>query len=335
MSDTPFRLIALTGCLALACACGRTLTVMDAPELKLRAVASVSSKADPELAGVSFGVDNTYVILASASVAEEPEFMREQLFTYYTDAAEWQASSASGPGLAGSYTHTPRYWPFGDVKMDFLALALQPAAYDALTAAPGSISFYRPSDGGAAGGVSIMDWNTYDNQYDVMYAASNDLSVTGNSGGTVPLRFRHTMAVVGFTARSASDADIFTLKDIKFKDLQYRGSLVIDNTTTVPGLNWDVPAGDAYQADKSVPLIAPDFSVPASAAKCTDHLLVIPQAARTVEMTYHVKNSILDQDVTRILPLPRITWKAGCRYIYNLIFDLTGVQGLSLSVPDD
>ena len=338
MSDAPFRLIALTGCLALACACGRTLTVTDAPELSLRSAASVSVKADPELVGASLGTDNTYVILASASAAEEPEFLREQLFTYYAADAKWKASSASGPGLSGTYTHDPKFWPYGDVKVDFLALALKPAAYDALNTDPGSISFYRASDGGAADGVVIADWNTYENQYDVMYAVRNGQSINGNPGGTMRLDFQHTMAVVGFTAKNASgDAGTFTLKDIKLMDLKYRGSLIIDNTTTVLSLNWEVPLGDAGQTDKSVPLITSEFPVPASTAtasiaKCTDHLLVIPQESRTVELTYHVKNSI--PDLTCTLPLPRAVWKAGHRYIYDLVFTPTEIRVSGVTVTD-
>ena len=214
MSNVPFRLAVLTGCLALVCACARTITVTEAPELSLNAAASASVKADPELVGASLGVDNTYVILASASAAEEPEFMREQLFTYFSETAKWQASAASGPGLGGSYTHDPKFWPLGGVKVDFLALALKPAAYDALNADPGSISFYRPSDGGVAAGVSVVEWDTYADQYDVMYAVNNAQSSRSNPGGTVPLEFQHSMAVVGFTAKSASEAGVFTVQGV-------------------------------------------------------------------------------------------------------------------------
>ena len=335
MSNVPFRLAVLTGCLALACACARTITVTEAPELSLNAAASASVKADPELVGASLGVDNTYVILASASAAEEPEFMREQLFTYFSETAKWQASAASGPGLGGSYTHDPKFWPLGGVKVDFLALALKPAAYDALNADPGSISFYRPSDGGVAAGVSVVEWDTYADQYDVMYAVNNAQSSSSNPGGTVPLGFRHTMAVVGFTAKSASDAGVFTLKGLSLKDLQFKGSLVIDNTTTELGVNWIVPSGDENQCDKAVPLIVSEFSVPessatAAAAKCTDHLLVIPQPSRTVTLTYHVKNSI--PDLTYELPLPRTVWKAGHRYIYDLVFTPTEIRVSDVNV---
>ena len=329
----------LPAVLLLLTACGRTLTVTDAPELSLRSAASASVKADPELGGASLGTDNTYVILASASAAEQPDYMRGQLLTYYASAAKWQASTASGPGLGGTYTHEPRFWPFGDVKVDFLALALKPAAYDALTAlSPESIKFYSASGGGAAGGVSIADWDTYANQYDVMYAAKNAQTSSSNPGGTVPLEFRHTMAVVGFTAKSTiDDASAFTLKGLTLKDLQFRGSLVIDNTTTKLDATWTVPDGDEYQCDKEMPLMSDGFPVPGSGAtglaiKCTDHLLVIPQTARTVTLTYHVKNSI--PDLTCTLALPRIVWKAGHKYIYDLVFTPTEICVSGVTVTD-
>lgn len=338
MSNVPFRLAVLTGCLALACACARTITVTEAPELSLNAAASASVKADPELVGASLGVDNTYVILASASAAEEPAFMREQLFTYFSETAKWQASAASGPGLGGSYTHDPKFWPLGGVKVDFLALALKPAAYDALTSGLSSIAFNDAAHGGSAGGFTISNWDTYDNQYDVMYAVKNEQSHGNNPSGTLPLDFQHALAVVGFTAKNASgEAGIFTIKDLTLNELAYKGTFTLDNTTTVLGLKWDIPLGDAGSADRSVPLITSEFSVPASTAtasiaKCTDHLLVIPQTSRSVTMTYHVKNSI--PDLTATLPLPRSVWKAGHRYIYNLVFTPTEILVESVTVTD-
>lgn len=333
MLKAQFRQAVLVGCLALACACGRTLTVTDMPELTLRAASSASTKADPELAGVSLGTDNSYVILVSASTAGDPEFLTGQLFTYYSSGAIWQASAASGPGIGGSYTHVPVYWPFDREQVDILALALKPAAHAALTAAPGSIAFADAAHGGAAGGVTISDWDVYADQYDVMCAIKNGQSSATAPGGTVPLLFQHVMALVGFTAKDASGNDgLFTIKGLTFRGLAYKGTLTVDNSTTEPGLDWDVPAGVAYRADKTVPLVTPEFSVSASAASCTDHLLVIPQASRSITLTYHVKNSI--PDLTCTLALPRIAWKAGHKYIYNLEFSPTGICVSSVTVAD-
>ena len=76
----------------------------------------------------------------------------------------------------------------------------------------------------------------------------------------------------------------------------------------------------------------PESSATAAAAKCTDHLLVIPQPSRTVKLTYHVKNSI--PDLTYELPLPRTVWKAGHRYIYDLVFTPTEIRVSDVNVTD-
>lgn len=317
--------------LALLCftACSQTLTVTEPRELSLRAVAAAPTKADPELNGSSLGTDNTYVIRASTSTYNTPgsapaTYFEDQLFTYDGTDAKWHADPE------------PIYWPFSSVQVDFLALALKPAAYTALTTAPGTLAFNEASQGGAAGGVTISGWDTYANQYDVMYAVFNGQSVGSSTAGTIPLTFAHTMAVVGFTAKSASYADIFTLKSLTFNDLQFKGTLTIDNTTTELGSTWDVPANPANQGDKVIPLTSATFSVPGSGAsgdaiKCADHLLVIPQPSRSVTLTYSVANAI--SDLTYTLPLPRIMWKAGHRYIYNLVFTPAEVRA-TVTVAD-
>lgn len=336
MSGSLHTVLLRLGALALgvaACACGKTLTQEEPCELRLRAAAAASTKADPELAGASLGTDNAYVILASASTTGEPEFLSGQLFTYYASEAKWQASAASGPGIGGSYTHIPVYWPLGRGQVDILALALKPAAYAALTSGPSNIAFSDAAHGGAAGGVTISNWDTYQDQYDVMYAVKNGQSSATTPGGTVPLLFQHVLALVGFTAKDASGDDgIFTIKGLTFNGLAYKGTLTVDNSATVLGLDWEIPAGVAYRADKTIPLVTPEFSVPASAARCADHLLVIPQTSCPVTMTYHVKNSI--PDLTCTLALPRIAWKAGHKYIYNLEFRPTGICVSSVTVTD-
>lgn len=336
MSGSLHTVLLRLGALALgvaACACGKTLTQEEPCELRLRAAAAASTKADPELAGASLGTDNAYVILASVSTTGEPEFLTGQLFTYYASEANWQASTASGPGIGGSYTHSPVYWPLGRGQVDILALALKPEAYAALTSGPGNIAFSDAAHGGAAGGVTISNWDTYQDQYDVMYAVKNGQSSATTPGGTVQLLFQHVLALVGFTVKDASGDDgIFTIKGLTFNGLAYKGTLTVDNSATVLGLDWEIPAGVAYRADKTIPLVTPEFSVQASAARCADHLLVIPQTSCSVTMTYHVKNSI--PDLTCTLALPRIAWKAGHMYIYNLEFSPTEICVSSVTVTD-
>ena len=319
--------------LLLACSCAKTLTREEPRELTLRPVASVSTKADPELDGASLGTDNTYVIYASASATGNPAYLTGQLFTYYSSSAAWKASS----GTPGNYESSPVYWPLSGTTVDFLALALKPEAYTALTTAPGSIAWNGSSQGGSAGGVTIAEWDTYANQYDVMYAVKNGQSVNNSSAGTIPLAFQHALAVVGFTAKSSTEADVYTLKGAIFNDLQFKGTIALDNTVTELVPAWSVPNDAGHRGDKAIPMTAATFSVPGpgatgSAIKLTDHLLVIPQASRSVTLTYRVRNSLAD--LTVVLPLPRVIWKAGCRYIYNLSFTPTEILVETVDVYD-
>ena len=326
------RRISLLAVVLVLCSCAKTLTREDPLELTLRPVASVSTKADPELDGASLGTDNTYVIYASASATGNPAYLTGQLFTYYSSSAAWKASS----GTPGNYESSPVYWPLSGTTVDFLALALKPEAYTALTTAPGSIAWNGSSQGGSAGGVTIAEWDTYANQYDVMYAVKNGQSVNNSSAGTIPLAFQHALAVVGFTAKSSTEADVYTLKGAIFNDLQFKGTIALDNTVTELVPAWSVPNDAEHRGDKAIPMTAATFSVPGpgatgSAIKLTDHLLVIPQASRSVTLTYRVRNSLAD--LTVVLPLPRVIWKAGHRYIYNLVFTPTEIQA-TVTVTD-
>ena len=325
--------------LLLACSCAKTITQEDPRELTFRPVASTPTKADPELNGASLGTDNSYVILASASASGQPEYMNGQWFTYEGTAAKWRATTTTDITDSGTYNYDyPVFWPLSGTTVDFLALALKPSAYTALTTDPGSIVFNDGSHGGSAGGVTITEWNTYADQYDVMYAVNNGQSVGSSSAGSVPLSFQHALAVVGFTAKNASgDAGVFTLKGMTFHDLQFKGTLSVDNTSTMFTPSWTVPNDAAHRGDIAIPMTSSAFSVPGAGAtgdavKCSDHLLVIPQTSRGVVLTYKVSNSLIET-MTCTLPLPRIVWKAGHRYIYNLSFSPTEITA-DLTVTD-
>ena len=291
----------------LCVACSKTQTEEAPEELSLRAAAAVT-KVDPELSGASLGTDNTYVIYASASTAEQPSYLLDQLFQYNGADAKWHAAP------------DPVYWPLQGIPVDFLALAMKPAAHTTLM--PIWLS---------ASTVIFPEWDVARNQYDLMYAVKNGQS----NVGTVPLVFDHALAVVGFTAKCDTEADVYTLKDIRLEDLQYRGTLTVDNSRTTPSLTWDVLHDEAHIAARQVPLLADDFSVPGptatvAASKCTNHMLVMPQMSRSVTLIYHVRNSI--PDLTFTLPLPRMAWKAGFRYIYNLTFSATAITVSSIVV---
>jgi len=57
--------------------------------------------------------------------------------------------------------------------------------------------------------------------------------------------------------------------------------------------------------------------------QCCQHLLVPPQAAKSVVLTYTTRNALIPLDYTILLP--RTIWKAGYKYTYALNFTPTEI----------
>lgn len=298
----------LTAGLVLAVGCTGVTPEQTAArhELMLKPSA-VATKADPELAGTSLGTDNTYVVYLSASCDQQPQFMTGQLYSYISATTKWEASSGIG-------TANPLYWPLAE-KLDFLGLACTPAAYTALTPAWHATT--------SANSVTITDWDTYAKQYDVMYAAANGQTSASNSG-TVSLAFRHTMALVCFTAQ-ASVAGAITINGITINDLEYEGTLTVDNTHTGLTATWSDFAAPANKLAYNLSGTTADYAyaVTTSAAQCCQHLLVPQQAAKSVTLTYTMKDAVNPLNI--VVYLPRAIWKAGYKYTYALNFTPTEI----------
>ena len=101
MKKTLFFMLASAALLALG-ACAKTeIKTVDESSLEI-GFKAVATKADPELAGVSLGEDNDYVIYAAASADGSPKYFDPaatsyggQLFAYFTDGAKWFPASGS------------------------------------------------------------------------------------------------------------------------------------------------------------------------------------------------------------------------------------------------
>lgn len=306
----------------LMCAAGIACTLMagcaknelrEAPqEMKLRPVTSyergsiAETKADPELAGTTLGTDNTYVVYLSASGEQYPDYLTGQLYSYISGNSLWEASSAPG-------TAAPVFWP-GTAALDFLGLACTPAAYSALAPAWDAVI--------SANKVTITDWDVWTDQYDVMYAASNGISNSDNSG-VVDMQFRHACALICFTAKG-SVPDAYTINGITVNSLAYSGDFTVDNSYTNLSTGWS----NLTTADKAVyGLDGTDsdfaFVVPSVAAQCAQHLLVPEQPAKSLTLTYTMGGAIAPLQYT--IPLPRTVWKAGRKYTYALEFTPTEI----------
>ena len=303
--------IAIAGLVgSLLAACSSSEVRQQPQEVSLRPMTAVlaagsltddpATKADPELGGTTLGTDHTYVVYLSASCDQQPKFMEGQLYSYITATTNWRASSAAG-------TADPVYWPAAE-KLDFLGLACKPAAYTALAPAWDATT--------SADAVTITGWDVYADQYDVMYASSNQQAQTTNAG-VVDMEFRHTCALICFTAESTI-ADAFTINGITIKGLTYKGDLTVDNSRTSLAASWSNFSAPADKLAYNLSGTTADYAydVTTSAAQCCQHLLVPPQSSCSLVLTYTTRGAATSLDYT--IRLPRTVWKAGYKYTYAL-----------------
>ena len=299
------RNLLLLGLLSL-CACTQTLTREEPRELSLRAVAAAATKADPELKGTTLPTDGTYEIHTSIS-KDNKTYVANQLFVHNA-GTEWHGSPVV-------------YWPLGGAPVDILALAY--TSTTALAPAWNTTS--------AAADVTLSNWDVSADQLDVLYATANGQTSTSNAG-TVSLNFQHALALICFEAKkSSSSSNIYIIEGMSVKGLDCEGTLKIDNSKTEVANIWT----GLTSGNRDLTLKTPSLTVPqANDVELTDHLLVIPQASRTVTLTYRVVGMDAGApDLTLTLPLPRVNWKAGHKYTYKLEFSETEITA-TVSVAD-
>lgn len=287
---------------SLLASCSKSEMRQAPQELTIRPLTEAVTKADPELKGVTLGTDNTYLIYASASSDNHPSLLAGNMYSYVDGT--WHASSAPG-------TASPVYWPVGGEEFDFLAYACKPAAHTALAPVWNTTS--------SALDFTISGWDTYANQYDVMYAVANGQTSSTNSG-TVDMVFKHTMAVLRFNF-SCTLANIYNIQGIRINDLDYAGNLKVDNSRTEVSAVWTATGtGDkqVFCTDDATSNLL-DFAVGTTPVQCAADFLVIPQIVKKLTVFYKINGCdvVFECDVT----LPRTSWKMGYCYTYSLRFD--------------
>ena len=310
MKSVYLLLVAGAAVMLGAVSCAKTEIIRDeAPvEMSFKAVTNLPSKADPELTGASLGTDNDYVIYAAASADGSPKYFDPaatsyggQLFAYFTDGAKWFPASGS------PYTKQHIYWPFGGVKVDFLAYALTPDAKTAL-----SPTFHAETH---AREFTIADWDTFANQYDVLYAVAN--GCVPGTDGNVALAFKHAQALIAFTAKKSATTTVdLTINKITIKDLEYIGTLTVDNYRANLKASWTISA----HSDKDLAAAEgiPDFpyTLNSTATQITTNLLIPEQSSKQIVINYSMGGKVFDYE----LNIPRTPWEMGKKYTFNLEF---------------
>ena len=293
-----------------AVSCAKTEIIRDeAPvEMSFKAVTNLPSKADPELSGASLGTDNDYVIYAAASADGSPKYFDPaatsyggQLFAYFTDGAKWFPASGS------PYTKQHIYWPFGGVKVDFLAYALTPDAKTAL-----SPTFHAETH---AREFTVADWDTFANQYDVLYAVAN--GCVPGADGNVALAFKHAQALLAFTAKKSATTTVdLTINKITIKDLEYAGTLKVDNYRANLEAGWTISAHGDKDLSAAEGISDFPYTLNSTATQVTTNLLVPEQSAKQIVINYSMGGKTFDYE----LNIPRTPWEMGKKYTFNLEF---------------
>jgi hypothetical protein len=293
-----------------AVSCAKIETIRDeAPvEMSFKAVTNLPTKADPELTGASLGTDNDYVIYAAASADGSPKYFDPaatsyggQLFAYFTDGAKWFPASGS------PYTKQHIYWPFGGVKVDFLAYALTPDAKTAL-----SPIFHAETH---AREFTVADWDTFANQYDVLYAVAN--GCVPGADGNVALAFKHAQALLAFTAKKSATTTVdLTINKITIKDLEYAGTLKVDNYRANLEAGWTISAHGDKDLSAAEGISDFPYTLNSTATQVTTNLLVPEQSAKQIVINYSMGGKTFDYE----LNIPRTPWEMGKKYTFNLEF---------------
>ena len=321
-------------CLTASCSKTEIVTPDETPvEIGFKAVTNQATKADPELSGASLGTNNAYVIYAAASADGSPKYFDPsaasyggQLFTFFADdptnaptVGKWFPSSDS------PYTKQPIYWPFGGVKVDFLAYALTPDAKTAL-----SPTFHAETH---AREFTVADWDTFANQYDVLYAVAN--GCVPGTDGNVALAFKHAQALIAFTAKKSATTTVdLKINKITIKDLEYAGTLKVDNYRANLEAGWTISAhGDkdlAAAVGVTFPYTLASTTNPSDPGpQITTNLLIPEQSAKKIVINYTMGGKTFDYE----LNIPRIMWEMGKKYTFNLEFSAAEIT-FTTSVVD-
>ncbi|MBR5660295.1 MAG: fimbrillin family protein [Bacteroidales bacterium] len=306
-----FYLFAVSAILLASVSCVNSVIEQDEVpvEIGFKAVTNIATKADPELVGASLGTDNDYVIYAAASADGSPRYFDPdaasyggQLFAYFTDGGKWFPASGNGP-----YTKQHIYWPFGGVKVDFLAYALTPAAKEALAPTFHSDTHARE--------FTIADWDTFANQYDVMYAVAN--GCVPGTDGNVALAFKHAQALIAFTAKKSATTTVdLTINKITIKDLEYKGTLTVDNYRANLKASWTISAHGDKDLSSAEGIADFPYTLNSTATQLTTNLLVPEQSAKQIVINYSMGGKTFDYE----LNIPRTPWEMGKKYTFNLEF---------------
>lgn len=177
-----------------------------------------------ELNGSSFD-EKGYAMYVSASQyseaggSENPLFFNDQLFRNKPDGAAEAKAMWRHYASETAEDPSPLYWPVGGSSIDFLAYALPLGKKEVLTTSPRSITYNARV---AAQDFTVADWDTYQNQIDLLYAAANgQVSRATGTSPYIKMDFSHAQALLIFNVSINQAASGLVVNDISFVTPEY------------------------------------------------------------------------------------------------------------------
>lgn len=201
-------------------------------------------------------------------------------------------------GTSGLWKASPaKYWPMDDATLNFLAYTGIPSG-----------SYFNGTH--PAQGLVIALADNSSNQYDLMYACGRGTRARGAAAANVEMEFKHALAQIVFTAKSADDyGTSLKLQSIVLTGAKYSGTYTVTHTGWDD--NDDDPAAQAVSGAWSLvgsqanvtrePAVADGWDVASNATVTeTAHqvglgILVVPDDnAATADFTSFTINYTLD-----------------------------------------
>jgi hypothetical protein len=322
------KTILLLGAVLALAACSKTVTVVDedASVISINPVAAVTRGA--ELVGTALPDDCS--IFVGASIVGGDATQKKFLgaggagYEFAKDGDVWKGKDAS------------QYWPLGGKYVDFLTYAIPTtdAAGNAL-ATTGTAPTVTFDADVPANKFTTASWNTYDNQFDFLYAAANGYK---NQAAAVPLEFNHALALIVVNVRFNTGGGEFKVTNVTFGNKNTTGVLEVNNERNDIALNWSGLSTDdlKIKADAAAAAKTTLANLPNTVEGCVKYgddlddathkgkfyqlgetLLVIPQAGSNPVITFTLDN----QEYVYEANAKRLNWEAGKAYIYDFSFN--------------
>lgn len=304
-------------------ACHKVDTVVtETPqEIGFKAISENATKADAQLEGSILNKD--YSIYASATqknaagTIENAAFFVDQEFQTEDPSVTALSQYRAWNGTAAA----PIYWPVGGATVDFLAYALPTEKHGTPAAT------YAKENEDVASIVAFNDWNTYENQVDLLYAVNNG-ATSSTSGATdyVKLSFKHAQALLVFQAK-VNTASAITINSITIDGLKVKGTFTVDNSRNDLVALWskletvDAMNKIAIGAEANTDNLGEALTNTTDFAQIGSTLLVPQQPRLNFTVNYTMGGKTMEYTYNEA----RGTWEMGKKYIYKLDMTLSEI----------